>query len=269
MRELIQLAPGVLVATAELYTTTSTVVAGDRGTCLVVDPAVSVAEVTGLAAELAGRGLRPQAGWSTHPHWDHVLWCAQLGDVPRYATPRAAATAQAERAGLIEGVTGSAPGHDLELAGRLTALAQDRIPWDGPAAVVVEHDAHEIGHGAVFLPDTGVLLAGDMLSDIEIPLLCTGDADPIGGYRAGLDKLAGLGGVRVVVPGHGRPGDGAEFRRRVAADMRYLDGLARGAAFAGQDERIGAGWLRAEHDRQFALLQRRPWGTASRNAPQG
>jgi len=249
-----QVAPGVLVATAELYTTTSTVVLGSGGGCLVVDPAVTVAEVAGLAAELDGRGLRPQAGWSTHPHWDHVLWSAQLGDVPRYATPRAVQAAEAERPELVDGVTGSAPGHDLTLLGRLTALTQARIPWDGPAAHVLEHDAHAIGHGAVFLPDTGVLLAGDMVSDIEIPLLSAGGADPVGRYRAGLEILSAVDGIRVVVPGHGQPGDGAEFRRRVAADLRYLDELERGAPSAGHDERIGDGWLRAEHDRQFALL---------------
>jgi hypothetical protein len=27
------------------------------------------------------------AGFSTHPHWDHLLWHPRLGDVPRYATP--------------------------------------------------------------------------------------------------------------------------------------------------------------------------------------
>jgi hydroxyacylglutathione hydrolase len=254
VRELTEVAPGVLVATAVQYTTTSTVVVGRGCGCLVVDPAVTVAEVTGLAAALAGAGLRPLAGWSTHPHWDHVLWCAQLGDGPRYATPRAAAVAQRERAGLIDGVNAAAPGHDLELFGRLTALAADSIPWDGPAALVIEHDAHELGHGAVFLPESGVLLAGDMLSDLEIPLLSAGEDDPVGRYRAGLEKLAAVADVRVLVPGHGHPGDRAEFGRRVAADLRYLDALERGAAAAGQDERIGAGWLRAEHDRQFGLL---------------
>ena len=254
MRELTEVAPGVLVATAVQYTTTSTVVAGRRGGCLVVDPAVTVAEVTGLAAALAGAGLRPQAGWSTHPHWDHVLWCAQLGDVPRYATPRAAQVAQREREGLLDGVQAAAPGHDLELFGQVTALAADSIPWDGPAAVVIEHDAHELGHGAVLLPDSGVLLAGDMLSDLEIPLLQAGDDDPVGRYRAGLEKLAAAAGVRVLVPGHGHVGDRVEFRRRITADLRYLDALERGAASAGEDERIGTGWQRAEHDRQFALL---------------
>jgi hydroxyacylglutathione hydrolase len=252
MRELTEVAPGVLVATAVQYTTTSTVVAGSDGACLVVDPAVTVAEVAGLAAELAGRELRPQCGWATHPHWDHVLWSAGLGDVPRYATPRAVEVAVRERAGLVEGVTAAAPGHDLDLFGRLTALAEDLVPWSGPAAQVVGHDAHEIGHGAIFLPDAGVLLAGDMLSDLEIPLLYAGDGDPVGRYRAGLERLAGLAGVRVLVPGHGHVGDAAEFRHRVAADLAYLSALEQGRP--ADDGRIGAGWLRAEHDRQLAML---------------
>jgi hydroxyacylglutathione hydrolase len=253
IRELAEVADGVLVATAELYTTTSTVVVGAGGGCLVVDPAVTVEDVAGLAAALAGRGLRAQAGWATHAHWDHVLWSAGLGDVPRYGTPRTVATAEQERAGLIEGVTAGAPGHDMALFGRLTALPPGPIAFDGPEALVVEHDAHEPGHGAIYLPGARTLLAGDMLSDIEIPLLHAASADPAGAYLAGLAALAALD-VEVVVPGHGHPGDGAEFRRRLAADRGYLDALRRGSATAGADERIGTGWLRAEHDRQFALL---------------
>jgi hydroxyacylglutathione hydrolase len=253
MRELTEVAPGVLVATAVQYTTTSTVLVGAGGSCLVVDPSVTVAEVIGLADEVARRNLRPVAGWATHAHWDHVLWCAELGDVPRYSTQRGVELAQRERAGLIEGVNGAAPGHDLGLFGRLTALEGNRIPWDGPAAMVVEHDAHEIGHGAIFLPETGTLLAGDMLSDLEIPLLSPGDRDPVGRYRAGLELLAALDVVRVVVPGHGHVGDAIEFRRRVDADRRYLDNLERGDREA-DDERISSGWLLSEHERQFSML---------------
>jgi hydroxyacylglutathione hydrolase len=252
-RELTVVAPGVLVATAGLYVTTSTVVVGAAGGCLLVDPAVTVAEVAGLAAALAGRGLRAQAGWATHAHWDHVLWGAGLGGVPRYATPRTVATVRQERQGLIDGVTAAAPGHDLALLGALTAWHGDRVDWDGPEALVVEHDAHEPGHGAVYLPGTRTLLAGDMLSDVEIPLLHAPSPDPAGAYLAGLDRLAALD-VQVVVPGHGHPGDGADFRRRLAADRGYVDALIRGSAAAGADERIGTSWLRAEHDRQFALL---------------
>jgi glyoxylase-like metal-dependent hydrolase (beta-lactamase superfamily II) len=251
MSRLAQIADGVLVGTSERYMTTTTVVAGGDGGCLVIDPAIAPADLAVRAAELAARGLRPAAGWSTHPHWDHVLWCRELGDVPRYASPRAVTAAAARRADLAEAAELSTPGHDLDLIGRLTALepGADRIPWDGPLALVVTHDGHAPGHGAVFLPAAGILVAGDMCSDVEIPLLDRDTPDPAGDYRAGLERLAALAAVRQVVPGHGHVGDAAEFGRRVAADRRYLDALAGAAPFG--DPRLTQDWLRAEHDRQL------------------
>jgi hydroxyacylglutathione hydrolase len=156
-----EVAPGVFVATAELYVTTTTVVAGADGGCLVIDPAVTVAELDELASWLSAAGLRPVAGWSTHPHWDHVLWSGPLGyDVVRYATRRAVEVAARELPGLVSGMEEAAPGHDLTLFARLAPLDEPEIPWRGPRATVLAHDAHAPGHGAVFLPDTGVRSAG-------------------------------------------------------------------------------------------------------------
>lgn len=255
-----EIAPGVFVFTSALYVTTTTVVAGADGGCLVVDPAIQPADLAALARWLSGRGLRPVAGWSTHPHWDHVLWSATLGaDVPRYATPAAAATAAARRDALYAEAEAEAPGHDIALFGRLSAWDGDEIGWDGPAARVIAHDAHAPGHGALFLPSAGVLIAGDMCSDVEIPLVDAESDDPFGTYREGLGRLAGLAGVRVVVPGHGHPADGAAFRARIAADSRYLDAVVAGAPVA--DPRLEARpaadtrWLRQEHTRQVALAQ--------------
>ncbi|HTR96107.1 MAG TPA: MBL fold metallo-hydrolase [Trebonia sp.] len=249
-----EVARGVWVATARKYTTTTTIIAGDGGGCLLVDPAVSVADLAALAGWLAARGLRPVAGWSTHPHWDHLLWSAALGDAPRYATPRAVAAAGREEAGLIEGVTDGAPGHDLRLFARVTALTGREISWPGPRAVVLAHDAHAPGHGAVFLPDTGVLIAGDMCSDIEIPLPDLDTANPFGDYLEGLRLLADTAGVGVVVPGHGHVGDRPEFRRRVAADLAYLNAVAAGSDIP--DERLTEEWLRAEHARALTRATR-------------
>lgn len=245
MRRLAEVAPGILMGTGQPYTTTTTVVTGNDGRCLVIDPAITVTDVRGLAGELAARGLRASAGWATHAHWDHVLWCEELGDAPRYAAPATVATVAAHRTALIEAAEREVPGHDLELFGRLEALDADRIPWHGPAAQVIVHDGHEAGHGAVFFPATGTLVAGDMCSDVEIPLLGTG-AGAVGRYRDGLDRLASLE-VRIVVPGHGHAGDTAEFRRRLAADIGYLDDLEAGRPSG--DARI-TGWLRTEHERQ-------------------
>ena len=257
-----EISTGVYVATGDLYVTNSTVVADGQGGCLVIDPAVTVAELAGLAVDLRILQLRPRAGFATHPHWDHVLWSSELGDVPRFASPLTVAVAVRERAGLIEGAQRSAPGHDLDLFGRLDPLDQaDAIAWDGPRAIVVTHQAHAPGHSAVFFPGSGTLVAGDMCSDIEIPLLDLDQADPIGDYLAGLDRLAELP-VERVIPGHGAIADGAEFRRRIDLDRAYLDDLRRGKDL--RDPRPIADWLVTEHEKQAAKLVR---GSAENQRP--
>jgi hydroxyacylglutathione hydrolase len=251
---LTEIAPGVLVATSGFAMTTSTAVAGPAGRCLLIDPGVTVAELADLADGLAAAGLTPAAGLATHPHWDHVLWHERLGAVPRYAAAAAAAVFPAIREESLAYLEQAAPGHDLSLVGALTALPPDAraVPWDGPAARLIIHDGHAPGHAAVFLPESGVLVAGDMLSDIEIPLLDTEAADPLGDYRSGLERLAALPGVRWLVPGHGHVTDGAGFAERAAADLRYLDRLGAGAPF--EDPRAVPGWPRDAHDRQLAQV---------------
>ena len=61
------------------------VVAGEEG-ALVVDPGVTGAELGKLVEEREELGLTPTMGFSTHPHWDHMLWVRGLGDGPRWAT---------------------------------------------------------------------------------------------------------------------------------------------------------------------------------------
>ncbi len=256
-----EIAPGVFVTTSPMYLTTTTIVVGAGGGCLVIDPALSVAELASLGEWLTSRGLRPAVGWATHPHWDHVLWGRALGtSAPRYATAAAVASTARTREEMITQAEAEAPGHDAELLGRLEPVpgAGDHIPWDGPRAQVIAHDGHAPGHAAIWLPGAGILVAADMVSDVEIPLLDLASPDPFGGYQAGLDLLASLPGVRLVVPGHGHVGDAAELSARVAMDFGYLD-----AAGTGQDmtdpRLLGAdaAWLRAEHARHLALARDR------------
>ena len=255
MRRLTEITHGVLVGTSSFAETISTVVVGPGGGCLLIDPGVTVAELARLAAEVRELGLRPVAAWSTHPHWDHVLWSRELGSTPRYATPAAVAVTEAERAELAREAQRSAPGHDFSLLGRLMPLDSATIPWDGPAAQLIVHDGHAPGHGAVFLPGPGVLVAGDMCSDVEIPLLDLAASEPLADYRAGLERLAMVRGVRHVVPGHGHVGDADEVRARLAADAAYLDALALGEPF-GDPRLTGAGWLRDTHDEQLRHVRR-------------
>ena len=250
-----EVAPGVLITTHEPYTTNTTVVVGSDGGCLVVDPAVSAADLASLAEVLDSRGLRVTCGFSTHPHWDHVLWCRALGTAPRYATPRAVRIAEAERDGMVAGVEAAAPGHDLALLGTLTPLPQESsaIPWPGPTVHVLAHDAHAAGAAALWLPEVGVLVAGDLLSDIEIPLLDLEEPDPLRDYRQALERFSALGEVAAVVPGHGHIAYHPAFRERLEKDLGYLDDLEQGRV--SEDVRLTLPWLQRAHEAQWAYCR--------------
>lgn len=62
----------------------------------------------------------------------------------------------------------SASGIPLELLGVVTTLAANGGPVPGE---IVEHQGHATGHAAILLADRGVLLAGDMLSEVLVPIL--------------------------------------------------------------------------------------------------
>ena len=83
----------------------------------------------------------------------------------------------------------------LDLLGLITGLPAQaaQIPWDGPQVRLVEHAAHAPGHAALVIREQGVLVAGDMVSDLLIPLLDFNDTgDPIADYLAGLELLEGV-----------------------------------------------------------------------------
>jgi len=232
-RELVEVAPGVLVATSRTMTTTSTVVVHGRD-ALLVDPAWHPDELAALADEIDTRGLHVVAGIATHAHHDHVLWHPRFGDVPRWASPRTVERVRARRAALqvavIDGEGSADVGSDpwtselLDLVGEVRSFPVPPAGLPGEPELVV-HDAHAPGHAAVWLGGARVLLAGDMLSDVELPLPF--EPDDLPAYLAGLDRLAPyVARARVVVPGHGRPtSDGVA---RLEADRRYLDALLSG-----------------------------------------
>src|SRR6188508_1971484 len=161
-----QVADGVWVRQSEWVWSNAVVVRGGDG-LVVVDPGIDGSDLNELADDVDGLGRPVVAGLSTHPHWDHLLWHSRFGDVPRYATADGARTAGEARERAQAMAAQSASGIPLELIGLLTPLPADGGPVPGE---IVGHEAHAIGHAAVLLADRGVLLAGDMLSDVLIPL---------------------------------------------------------------------------------------------------
>jgi len=274
-----QVADGVLVHASEFCQSNAIVVPGRAGV-LLIDPGVLGDEMACLANDLRELGQPVAAGFSTHPHWDHLLWHARLGAAPRYGTARCAATvrdrlpdagAKARVAQLIPpDIVEQVP---LDLLGLITGLPAEiaQIPWDGPQVRIIEHQAHAPGHAALLIEEHGVLVAGDMLSDVLIPMLdLNGTADPVEDYLAALRLLeAAAGDVDVLVPGHGSIAGADQVHARIDQDRAYVHAL-RDAGVpddprVGPSATFGQGWLPGVHEGQLQRLARR----SERDGPPG
>jgi glyoxylase-like metal-dependent hydrolase (beta-lactamase superfamily II) len=239
---LTQVADGVWVRQSEWVWTNSIVVRGEDGLIL-IDPGIEGPELDELADDLNRLGIPVVAGFSTHPHWDHLVWHPRFGDVPRYATAAGAHVAGETREQQQEGAAEEASSVPLELIALVTPLPADGGPVPGE---IIEHQAHAVGHAAILLADRGVLLAGDMLSDVLIPLFDLRQSDQVGAYETALDRLGEAAGhVDVVVPGHGAVAEGPEVQARLAADLAYIDALRRGEEPV--DARLEQDWLSGPH----------------------
>ncbi|WP_125778448.1 MBL fold metallo-hydrolase [Antribacter gilvus] len=256
-----QVADGVLVHESAFVQSNAVVVQGRAGV-LLIDPGVTGSEIDCLADDLRELGQPVVAGFSTHPDWDHLLWHARLGVAPRYGTARCAAAIGEElsdpgaKARIAEHlleteVAGQVP---LDLLGLITGLPAEtrQIPWDGPPVRIIEHKAHAPGHAALLIEDHGVLVAGDMLSDVLVPMLDLAAAEPIEDYLAALRLLEGvLDDVEVVVPGHGSVGRADQVSARIELDRAYVlalrDGQGAGDPRIGSSARPGWEWVSDVH----------------------
>jgi glyoxylase-like metal-dependent hydrolase (beta-lactamase superfamily II) len=264
-----QVAEGVLIHQSELLQNNAVIVQGRAGV-LLIDPGITSSEMVCLANDLRQLGQPVVAGFSTHPDWDHVLWHAELGEAPRYGTARCAAYMRdlldADwKARVAEGLPPEiADEVPLDLFGLITGLPAEtaQIPWDGPQVRIIEHPAHAPGHAALLIEERGVLVAGDMLSDVLIPMLDVEAADPIEDYLVGLRLLEGVADdVDVLVPGHGSVGEADQVRARIDQDRAYVHALRDGGV--PDDPRVGPSakpgweWVSDVHAGQLQSLARR------------
>ena len=268
---LTQVAQGVLVHESTCIQSNAIVVAGEAGV-LLIDPGITGGEMVDIANDLRESGRPVVAGFSTHPDWDHVLWHAALGDPPRYGTARCAASLRdlLSNADWQDRVAEGLPPEfaeeiPMDLLGLITGLppAAALIPWDGPDVRIIEHQGHAPGHAALLIEERGVLVAGDMLSDVLIPMLdLNGTSDPIEDYLTALRLLEDVAGdVDVVVPGHGSVGGADQVRERIDQDRAYVQALRDGKdpidARIGPSARPGWEWVSDVHAWQLHSLRRR------------
>jgi hydroxyacylglutathione hydrolase len=213
-------------------TTTLEVVRG--GERLLVDPGIAPWEVR----EAAGDGV--QTVLITHADWDHVMGIGLLPDARVHASPGAAERI-ANGSARDEVETETRP-YALPLEGLDRLRVDELLPASGGEVMVGSFAAachpapgHTPDGFAVLLAEEGLLIAGDHLSQQELPFI----QDSAWGYR---DTLRMLSSViererpSLVVIGHGPPHRPEAALRVAAEDLAYVESLIRYAEGGGSPE---------------------------------
>ena len=221
--------PGVLVATSRVFQTACTIVR-DSEECFVIDSPVLPDELDVLPALLEQAGFPFSGLLATHGDWDHLLG--------RLAFPDAALGVAETTAARLTAEPGEAArklrAFDDELyieRGAPLALGQiQALPVPGKLDVGSETielhptEGHVPDGMALWLDWARVLVAGDFLSPVEIPMLSEGGSRSA--YLATLERLRPLvEQADHVVAGHGGAIDARRALSILDEDVAYLEGL--------------------------------------------
>jgi hydroxyacylglutathione hydrolase len=216
------ISPSVTWWPSVLWQTTTLEVVRD-GERLLVDPGIAPWEVQEAARDGAAHVL------ITHADWDHVMGIGLLPDATVWA---GGAAAQRIRSGEAKvSVESQARIYGVPLEG-LDGVRVDRVlpseaerfqlgPW---AAECHSTPGHTPDGMTTWLPDEGILVVGDYLSEHEVPFIY----DSAWNYRATLQTLTGLierHQPAHVVVGHGSPHAATRAAEIAAEDLAYVERL--------------------------------------------
>lgn len=229
----VSLHPDVLVATSRIWQTTCTVVRGGEET-FVIDSPVLPDELEILPALLEQSHFPPLSGLLvTHADWDHLL-----GRLAFHQAAVGCARSSVER---MSGAPGD-PQRELRAFDEQHYVTRPKPLSIGSVQALdvpgrCEIGRHELelypaeGHTcdgmAVWVPWAKVLVAGDYLSAVEIPVL--GEGGSIEAYMQTLERLGPLvSAAEHVVPGHGPVLSSQQATSVLEEDLAYLGGLSDG-----------------------------------------
>jgi glyoxylase-like metal-dependent hydrolase (beta-lactamase superfamily II) len=246
----------VIVFVSDVWQTTCTAVrGGDEG--FVIDSPVYPEELRALPDVLAQAGFPVSGLLATHGDWDHVLGrlaypgaalgagestvarlSAEIGEAQRKLRAFDADHYVPDRGALALGSLQAlpVPGR-LEVGTRPPGPPTPTPPGppstpEGSAAVtgheleMYQADGHTADGSAYWLPWAHVLVCGDYVSPVEIPMISSSGSLPA--YRATLARLSALiAQAEWVVPGHGAPLTRNRAQEILAEDDQYLAELQR------------------------------------------
>jgi glyoxylase-like metal-dependent hydrolase (beta-lactamase superfamily II) len=215
----------VIVVISAVWQTTATLVrSGDEG--FLIDSPVLPEELEALPSLAEQAGFPVSGLLATHSDWDHVLGRLAYPDASLGVAESTAARLQAEPGEAQRALRRFDDRWYLDRPRPLRLGSVQALPVPGKLSIgsggreIELHPAH--GHtadGCAFrLPWCGVLVVGDYLSPVELPL-----GRDHAAYLETLERLRGLvAGADTVVPGHGHPMSGAEALRVLDGDLARL-----------------------------------------------
>ena len=221
--------PDVFVVTSRFWQTTCTLVrSGEEAFC--VDSPVLPDELEILPAVAEQASFFIVGLLATHADWDHLLG--------RYAFPEAPLGVAESTALRLRNEPGDAQrklrdfdeDNYMERPGPLGLPGPQMLPVPGrcdlgeQALELHPAEGHTADGMAIWVPWASVLIAGDYVSRLEIPMISSGGS--LSAYLATLNRLEPVVEQAAhVVPGHGGPIDGTRAAAILREDRAYLEAL--------------------------------------------
>lgn len=211
---------------------------------LVYDTHISLAHARYIRATLASRGVTRLRVVLSHWHRDHVAGNEVFADCEIIAHALTARMLDEKRQFIETGTPPIKP-----LIGP-TRTYEGALRLDvGDISVELRHaDIHSLDGTLLFLPETGLLLAGDALED---PVTYVAEPDRLAIHLDDLRRIA-TWPVEKILPNHGDPdviAGGGYDRGLIQATIHYVEKLLRCRSEPGLAKRQLQDWLKDDLDK--------------------
>ncbi|HWH44825.1 MAG TPA: MBL fold metallo-hydrolase [Thermoleophilaceae bacterium] len=220
-----------VVVTSRMWQTTATALRAG-GEAMLIDSPYFPDELEVLPQVLAQSGFEPDALLATHADWDHLLGRLAFPGLSLGVAESSAERLRAEPGAAQRELRGedartyAVRPRPLSLGSVQSLPVPGRLDLGDARLELHPAEGHTRDGMAIMCPHAGVLVCGDYLSGVEIPLV----GDSAEDYIATLARLAPLvERAEVVVPGHGAPLARDEALRILDEDTAYVEALAAGA----------------------------------------
>jgi glyoxylase-like metal-dependent hydrolase (beta-lactamase superfamily II) len=221
----------VIVFVSDVWQTTCTAVrAGDEG--FVIDSPIYPEELRAIPDVLEQAGFPVSGLLATHGDWDHLLGRLAFPGAPLGCAESTVRRFAAEPGAAQRKLRDFDAEHYVERHSPLSLGEIQSLPVPGHLGLgpsreldLHEADGHTADGVAFWLPWLRVLVCGDYISPVEIPMLSEGGS--LDAYSLTLARLREL--VRKaswVIPGHGSPVESKRALKILNEDASYLERLA-------------------------------------------